>query len=450
MEHQGAHVLILDDEEHILDVLGQHLSSEGYKCTLCSSPREATELIKDEPFALLLTDLKMPEMDGMEVVRFAKEVRPEMAIIVVTALVEVTNAIQAIRIGAEDYVLKPFNLTEISAAVFRALDKKDLATVSRLYQDELEHRVDAATQDLESVNRQHRETKEYLERLLESTVDGILTIDGDLRIEFANGGAQQMLGFTNEELVGTEVVRLVVGGSAEVRRIWGSLEEKRPLRSHEMDLRCKDGSMRPVSVSLSLVPGVEGKAASALAICKDITEQKELQQELREISIKDSLTGLYNQRCFYDRLESEVERARRQKHPLSLLLFDLDQFKKYNDAHGHLEGDNVLQVVGEVVNECTREHVDIGCRYGGDEFTVILPEAGEDQAYNIAERIRATFEARHFDHLTVSMGILTYKEDFTVRSFMQFADQLMYDAKRSGGNRVEVYRPDEAKEKASH
>jgi diguanylate cyclase (GGDEF)-like protein len=179
-----------------------------------------------------------------------------------------------------------------------------------------------------------------------------------------------------------------------------------------------------------------------LAICKDITEQKRLESELKEMSIKDSLTNLYNQRYFYDRLEAEIERAKRQGHPLSLLLFDVDQFKTYNDCHGHLDGDKVLKAAGQVVVECTREHVDIGFRYGGDEFTVILPEASEEQALSIARRIRATFESRHFDNLTVSIGLMSYREGSSLRSFIRFTDAMMYDAKRSGGNRVYVYRPD--------
>jgi diguanylate cyclase (GGDEF)-like protein len=161
------------------------------------------------------------------------------------------------------------------------------------------------------------------------------------------------------------------------------------------------------------------------------------------MSIKDSLTGLYNQRYFYDRLEAEIERARRQGHPLSLLLFDIDQFKTYNDCHGHLEGDRVLRTTGEVVLECTREHVDTGFRYGGDEFTVILPEADEQQASVIAERIRASFEAKRFDHLTLSVGLMSYKLGSSVRTFIRFTDAMMYDAKRSGGNRVYIYKQED-------
>ena len=101
-----------------------------------------------------------------------------------------------------------------------------------------------------------------------------------------------------------------------------------------------------------------------------------------------------------------------------------------------------LQAVGRVVHECTRDHVDLGFRYGGDEFTVILPEADEAQAHNIAERIRRGFEALAYDDLTLSIGLMSYDEDVTLRKFVQFADAMMYDAKRSGGNQVFAYQRD--------
>jgi len=154
------------------------------------------------------------------------------------------------------------------------------------------------------------------------------------------------------------------------------------------------------------------------------------------------LTGLFNQRYFYERLTIEIERARRQNHPLSLLLFDVDHFKEYNDAHGHLAGDRVLQAIGAVVRESTRGYVDIGCRYGGDEFTIILPETGLEHARNIAERIRTSFEARQFGRCTLSVGLMTYRKDTTAESFIRFADEMMYLAKRSGGNRVYVFDQD--------
>ena len=425
-------------------MLSEHLGYEGYECVVALSPYEALDIIRQDDLSVLLTDLKMPEMHGIEVVRRAKEINQDLAIIVITALVDVTNAIQALRIGADDYVLKPFNLSEISLCVGRAVEKRNLVIQSRKHQEELEERVREATSDLERINHELRETKDYLESLLHSTVDAIITTDASGNITFANEGATRMLGYTRQDLMSVEIAKLYTGGNDEAAYVQRLLRENAPLQNYETELSHKNGSVVPVNMSLSFVHGPDGSIASTLAICKDITRQKKLETELKEMSIKDSVTGLYNQRYFYDRLAAEIERARRQNHPLSLLLFDIDQFKQYNDCHGHLAGDSVLQTAGVVVMESTREHVDLGFRYGGDEFTVILAEADEAQAYNIGERIRTGFESRKFDRLTVSVGLMTYREGYSLRTFIQFTDAMMYDAKRSGGNRIFVYRPEAA------
>jgi len=437
-------VIILDDEASILDVLSEHLGNEGYECIITLSPQEALGLAEKPGASVLLTDLRMPEMSGIDVVQRAKAISSDLAIVVITALVDVKSAIRALRVGADDYVLKPFNLSEISLSVSRAIEKRNLILQSRKHQEELERRVREATSDLECANAELRATKEYLENLLHSTVDAIITMDVGGAVTFTNEGAMRMLGRTREDLIGVPIANLYNGGGDEAEYVQRLLLENAPLQNYETELLRKDGSTVPVNMSLSFVNGSDGAVASTLAICKDITCQKKLETELKEMSIKDSVTGLYNQRYFYDRLAVEIERARRQSHPLSLLLFDIDQFKQYNDRHGHLAGDSVLQTAGLIVTESTREHVDLGFRYGGDEFTVILAEADEAQAYNIADRIRTGFVAHKFDMLTVSIGLMTYREGYSLRTFIQFTDAMMYDAKRSGGNRIFVYRPESA------
>lgn len=435
-------IVLLDDEPSILEILGQHLAEGGYDCVQTTSAGEALSWLETGEYSLLITDLRMPEMHGLEVVRRTKDIDATIAVIVVTALLEVTNAVEALRTGADDYLMKPFNLTEITLSVEKALERRRLVLENWKYQNELESRIKEATRDLERTNAELSNTKDYLESLLNSSADAIITVSPAGRLSFANPGATATLGYTTEELLTKHVRELYAGGVDEARYVERMLSADRPLQNYETELIRKDGVQMPVNLTISPVKDCSGNVISFLGICKDITEQKRLEFELKEMSIKDSLTGLYNQRHFYDRLESEIERSKRQGHPLSLLLFDVDQFKSYNDCHGHLEGDRVLKTVGDVVLECTREHVDIGFRYGGDEFTVILPEAGEAVARTIAERIRESFASRRFDSLTLSVGLMSYREGSSLRSFIRFTDAMMYDAKRSGGNRVFVYTPD--------
>jgi len=174
------------------------------------------------------------------------------------------------------------------------------------------------------------------------------------------------------------------------------------------------------------------------ALEKSLTlrEKDKLEEEVRRLSITDDLTGLYNHRHFFKTLESELVRRERQKTSLSLLMFDVDNFKNYNDRYGHLEGDRVLKKIGEIAKQSIRSNVDSGYRYGGDEFAALLIGATRDQAIAIAERIRSTIEGAGFEKITVSIGLAEFKDHFDLEGFVKSADDSMYMAKNTGGNRV--------------
>jgi len=169
---------------------------------------------------------------------------------------------------------------------------------------------------------------------------------------------------------------------------------------------------------------------------KTLKEKEKLEEEVRRLSVTDDLTSLYNHRHFFKTLEAELVRLRRQKTSLSLLMFDLDNFKNYNDRYGHLEGDKVLKNVGEIVKHSIRYNVDSGYRYGGDEFAVLLIGASMDQAMTIAERIRSSIEQTKFQNVTVSIGLSEYRDHFDLEGFVKSADNALYTAKHSGGNRI--------------
>jgi diguanylate cyclase (GGDEF)-like protein len=197
---------------------------------------------------------------------------------------------------------------------------------------------------------------------------------------------------------------------------------------------------RPFSdADVSLLEAIGTHAALAVEKAKLFEKVKAQGRELQELSIRDDLTLLFNKRYFNQRLKAEFVRARRQKRPLCILLFDLDNFKAYNDAHGHLEGDKVLKQAGEIVLRSIRDLVDSGFRYGGDEFTVILPEISGEEAYTVAERIRSHVEKANQGRITVSMGLVEYKEDYDIVSMIRYADRGMYIAKNRGGNRIHIH-----------
>jgi diguanylate cyclase (GGDEF)-like protein len=198
-----------------------------------------------------------------------------------------------------------------------------------------------------------------------------------------------------------------------------------------------------------LAERVGNQIAGAIANAKIFTDLKKTEQELkeseqryRELSIVDDLTQLYNSRHFYFQLKIELDRSNRYKQPLTLLLLDLDNFKTFNDAYGHVEGDQVLRRLGQVVKRCLRE-TDFAYRYGGEEFTILLPMTTSADGAVTAERIRTEFKKEAFSpapgqdvHVTVSIGLAQYKPQEDMKAFVHRVDQLMYQGKKNGKDRV--------------
>jgi len=168
-------------------------------------------------------------------------------------------------------------------------------------------------------------------------------------------------------------------------------------------------------------------------------EVKKRTKKLEELSLTDCLTGLYNQRFFFNKLHEEATRSSRLKASLYLLLFDIDKFKQYNDKLGHLAGDKVLQTVGKVIHKNIRKNVDSGFRYGGDEFVVILPGTSKEQALEVAKRILKELNS---SGISISAGLISFDEHgVDARTLLKVADMAMYAAKAEGGNRIKLFRP---------
>ena len=172
---------------------------------------------------------------------------------------------------------------------------------------------------------------------------------------------------------------------------------------------------------------------------KQIEALQKSNRELERLSITDDLTGLYNQRHFYRKLEQEMARNRRQGHPLCLLFFDVDGLKIYNDTYGHSGGNDVLKAVAQSLRQSIRRSVDSGYRYGGDEFAVILPEVHVEQAVEIAGRINKRLQESNFQHVTLSFGVAKLAPDMDGEALFRHADEAMYAAKRDVDCSISVY-----------
>jgi diguanylate cyclase (GGDEF)-like protein len=275
-------ILVVDDDQRVCEVLKELLGALQYPTASALGGEDALKMLREKPYTFLLADMKMPEMNGMELIRRSRENFPNVSVIAMTGYADEFKYVDIINAGANDFVKKPIDIAELEAKIIRCISERDL------------------------------------------------------------------------------------------------------------------------------------------------------KKELSRLSITDSLTGLFNQRQFYMRLREEIVRSTRQKHPLALILMDLDNFKDYNDKHGHIAGDQALRHVGKAILRSIREGVDSGYRYGGDEFAIILIDSDIPIAEEIGKRVRLAI--RDSWELRASLGYAVYGENMNLTDFVSLADSNLYKSKTERKN----------------
>ncbi len=312
--------------------------------------------------------------------------------------------------------------------------------VYQRHQRDFEHRAEEAAAAL-------RESEGRYRSLFENDHTVMLLIDPDTAaITDANPAACVYYGWSREELMKRSISEInTLTGDEIHREIQLALTEKR--NHFFFKHRRAGGTISDVEVYTSPIR-LKGKVL-LYSIVHDITDRKRMEEALREsekkyreLSIIDDLTQLYNSRQFYHDLQMELDRVNRYRQPLTLLLLDIDDFKAFNDAYGHVEGDQVLLRLGQVVKRCLRQ-TDSAYRYGGEEFTILLPMTTSQDAAVTAERIRTEIKKEHFHpgsgndvHITVSIGLAQYRTGEAMKPFVHRVDQLMYQGKTTGKDKV--------------
>jgi diguanylate cyclase (GGDEF)-like protein len=249
-------------------------------------------------------------------------------------------------------------------------------------------------------------------------------------------------GYTQEEIVGVPLKQLFVN-EADERKIINAVLLTGKSVNEEIPMKTKQGEIILLNLSISEMKN-DSSIIGLVVTAKDITEKKKLEMELvkknellSKLAITDSLTELYNVRHFYDQIVRELSRLKRNpQRKLSLMLIDIDHFKELNDTEGHQMGDQVLRSLGQVIKVCIRKDVDSGFRYGGDEFSVILPDTDRNQAKVAAERIAKQFGAFKFGRVSLSIGIAEAKAGEDEKSIVKRTDEALYRSKREGRARI--------------
>jgi len=292
MNRSNETVLIVDDEPKVREIIAERLRADGYDTIEAGDAEQAFERFQNNDCNVAIVDVRLPGTDGIELTERIKAAEPDTMVIIITGFRDVDITVRAMHAGAEDFILKPFNLDAIALTVERALAKRKLIVENRAYHKELKSRVEQATHELDATNRELRRTRDQLQNIFDSSPDAIVATDAHGRIAFFSRGAEEMLGYSEREVHGRSARQFCGDGMDDMRRIVTGLQARGRVLNYAADLIRKDGSLVPVSMSLSLLHDVDGGVIGVISISKDMTEQRELERSLRELSIRDSLTDL--------------------------------------------------------------------------------------------------------------------------------------------------------------
>lgn len=449
-----ARVLIVDDIPTNVRLLEARLTAEYYEVLTASSGQEALTICQSQEVDIVLLDVMMPEMDGFEVCRRLKAdpKTHHIPVLMVTALDQPSDRVQGLDAGADDFLTKPVDDTQLMARVKSLVRLKSLT-------DELRARA---------LTGQQIASEDAL-RVMDSispSGGSILIIDTDQR------HAERIRNFLVPEhqvdilTQPADAVFQVSGGSYELALVSMSLDDFDPLRVCSQ-VRTVEHT-RNLPIILMADPADKPRVVRALDLgINDFihrpVERNELMArvrtqirrhryalELRQsvnntlaMAVTDVLTGLYNRRYFERHLSVMLGKAQEQERDLALMILDIDHFKAVNDTYGHDIGDAVLREFSARLRRNIRG-VDLACRFGGEEFVVLMPDTDFAQADAVAERVRQSISEQMFDigaprplSVTVSVGVsLNDGQVDTPEGMIKRADVALYRAKREGRNRV--------------
>ena len=448
-------VLVVDDSRMMRE-LAQDTLGERVALECVADAHEALAALSRGPVDLVVSDLEMPGLSGLDLLERVRQEHPQLAFVLLTAHASVDSAIRALRMGAADYLHKPIEPDELRWVVERVLAHR------RLLRDN--DRL-----------RGHLETIQACQPMLHCVDSGEVYALSLERVLRATGRDRGFTVFRRANLPAADGVAFRGFSESHARSLRALLVEEKPevalapLREpkrfqtppfqealRELDIPCGPalavplhGAEREEGVTWifagerSLTDEEVDRAGLVAGYTTLALANAERYADAKERAFVDDVTEAYNARYLLEATENEIQRAERYGKPLSVLFLDLDRFKLVNDRHGHLVGSRVLRRLCEVLTDCVRQ-VDTLARYGGDEFTILLVDTDHDTSLKVAERIRRTVADTIFEgeggapiRLSISIGVATYPRHSREREgLLDLADKAMYRAKSRGRNCV--------------
>lgn len=450
-----ARILVVDDIPANVKLLEIRLLAEYFEVLTASNGLEALEICEDGKVDVVLLDVMMPGMDGFEVCRRLKAdpATAHIPVVMVTALDQTSDRIRGLEAGADDFLTKPVNdlqlLTRVKSLVRLKMLTDELrlraSTTRNIGIEELLSRrqVSDAMPKVLLVDEQ-KASGARMQRMLRHACECAVVADPHAAVfEAAEGGYECM--FIATGFAAFDPLRLCSQLRSLDRTrflpiilIAGAGEEERIVRGLELGIN--DYLTTPIDQQ------------ELIARMRTQVRRKRYNEQLRasvaetmEMAVIDPLTGLHNRRYLDSHLQTLFDRAMARRRPLSLMITDLDRFKAINDTYGHDGGDRVLREFARRLRQNVRG-IDLACRFGGEEFVVVMPDTDQQVAEKVAERVRAEIAKAPFFTsedggegiaVTVSVGVSSLKPyGDRMEDLMKRADIALYEAKSGGRNRV--------------
>jgi two-component system cell cycle response regulator len=473
-------VLVVDDSEVTRAILARTLRGAGFEVLEARDGAEGAMAALRERPAVVITDLEMPTMDGFPLLRLLKAdpASSHIPVLILTSHAEAASRYWSLRTGADAYLTKDHDPQHLVATVGRLVEKSATAPRQASAAESLDSQALGPVEVLARVAR-------YLDAsLLQATVVNTLLETGMAAVDFdaAAQGSLEILGQVADSSFLALAVAEVDSGlvhillqdpirDADVEMLAHLLVQTLSLppdapveiryggeRRGDVEVEIDRALWMPLPLRdaegvLVVMPrdphGFDGVTTDLVeALTRHLAlvlDNARLSQRLHELSTVDGLTRQLNHRVIYDRLSEELERARRYRYPLSVVLCDLDHFKEVNDTYGHLAGDAVLREGAVVLRRCLRS-TDLLGRYGGEEFLAVLPQVDLESARQAAERLRVGLESARVRlpggaevRITASFGVASRDElqgPLSSDLLVSLADRRLYEAKGAGRNRV--------------
>jgi diguanylate cyclase (GGDEF)-like protein len=426
-------VLYVEDENDVREFTSKLLSSLLKKVYVAQNGLEGLELYKENQndIDLIISDINMPKMNGLDMCEQIRKINNEMPLVITSAHNDTSFLRKAIQVGVNTYAMKPIDLYQLIESIIKAMEpillKRKLIELNLSLESKIEQEVSKIKSILDAQDNiiivTHKENitnvnKKFLDFFEISNFDDFISSGKNIFDFF-----QEEFGFISKEQINKQAS-------------W--IQYIKDLHEIDRIVKIKNSSNEEKIFAIN-VDYYENKDNYYVFSLTDITKLKEKSNLLEYQASHDKLTGLFNRNRFDELYSKEIKRAKRYGNNLSIILFDIDDFKNVNDTYGHQIGDEVLIEIAKILLDNVREP-DICVRWGGEEFLILLPQTPLEGAKAVAEKIRTTISNKPLTtknlQITASFGVSQMGENDDESSLISKTDKSLYLAKNSGKNIV--------------